>query len=295
MMTGNTPTALPMQIVVRSIPFPFSEAINPRWHPLRPEWSHMVNGASLAMPYLEPFLIKTVREALKNASDPSLKQDVQGFIGQEGQHYQNHRRYNDILKQKHYPELAEVEQLMEDDYRRLQAKSLRWRVAYTAGFETMTMGITEWLIDDRRYLFAGADASVTSFILWHMVEETEHKNVAFDLYQNLYGSYLPRLWGLVYATYHVAKYSRLAYIRMLKRDGLWWQWRSRLRLYAMVGRFAKNIAPAMLQSVFPNYHPSKVKDPDWVSRWTAAYANLPANSIPLLNTDNSEISPQFGG
>jgi uncharacterized protein len=280
-------------IIVRSIPFAFSEGMNPRWHPARPEWSHMANGASLVMPYLEPFLIKTVSEALKNTSNPALKKDVQGFIGQEGQHFQYHRRYNEILKQGHYPDLAEVEQQMEADYKQLQQRSLRWRVAYTAGFETMTMGITEWLIKDRKDLFAGADPSVASLILWHMVEETEHKNVAYDLYRDLYGAYLPKLWGLVYATYHVAKYSRLAYVRMLKRDGLWYQWRSRLRLYAMIARFFVNVAPAMLQSLMPSYHPSKVKDPDWVARWAQAYANLPKGSIPLLDTGNPEIPAEF--
>ena len=280
-------------IIVRSIPFAFDEGLNPRWHPARHEWSHMVNGASLVMPYLEPFLIKTVSEALKNIADPALKKDVQGFIGQEGQHFQCHRRYNEILKQGHYPDLAEVEQAMEADYRQLQQRSLRWRIAYTAGFETMTMGITEWLIKDRKDLFAGADPSVASLILWHMVEETEHKNVAYDLYQHLYGAYLPKLWGLIYATYHVAKYSRRGYVCMLKRDGLWYQWRSRLRLYAMIARFFVNIAPAMLQSLRPSYHPSKMQDPDWVSRWSRAYANLPKGSIPLLDTGNPDIPAQF--
>lgn len=52
-----------------------------------------------------------------------------------------------------------------------------------------------------------------------MVEETEHKNVAFDLYQDLFGSYRPRVWGLIIAAYHVTKYSRRAYREMLKKDG----------------------------------------------------------------------------
>ena len=95
-------------ILVRRIPFAFDEDINPVWNRGQPEWSHMVNGASLAMPYLEPFLIKTVTEALKQVDDPALKADVQAFIGQEGVHYQSHRRYNEILK-RHYPELGQVE------------------------------------------------------------------------------------------------------------------------------------------------------------------------------------------
>jgi uncharacterized protein len=88
-------------ILVRQIPFAFAETIDPRWHPARPEWSHMVNGASLAMPYLEPFLIKTVTEAMKAVQDPQLRADVQAFIGQEGVHFRNHRRYNDILKRSY--------------------------------------------------------------------------------------------------------------------------------------------------------------------------------------------------
>jgi hypothetical protein len=80
---------------------------------------------------------------------------------------------------------------------------------------------------------------------------------------------------------------------MLKRDGLWRQWRSRLRLYAMVARFLIHTSPAMLHSLVPGYHPSKIKDPLWVAHWIKAYADLPANYIPLLNTRDPEIPAQF--
>ena len=279
-------------ILVRRIPFDLAEPIEPVWHPARPEWSHMANGASLAMPYLEPFLIKTVREALAKSGDPQLKADVHAFIGQEGQHFQNHQRYNDMLKRR-YPELAEVEAELDADYKRFQNKSLRWRLAYTAGFETMTMGLTEWLIRARTMLFGGADPSVSSLVLWHMVEETEHKNVAFDLYQHVYGGYWPRAWGLIFATAHVAWASRKAYKRMLMRDGLWHKMASRLRLYHMVLRFFVHTSPAMLRSLVPFYHPAKVRDPEWVAQWATAYAGLPAGSIPLLDTSDPDIPARF--
>lgn len=279
-------------IVVRQIPFAFDEGIDPVWHPGRPEWSHMVNGASLAMPYLEPFLIKTVTEALKQVGEAGLKADVHGFIGQEGVHYRNHRRYNEILKQS-YPELAEVEAGLEADYRKFQSRSLKWRLAYTAGFETMTMGITEWLIRQRKLLFAGSDPAVASLVLWHMVEETEHKTVAWDLYRHLHRDPLARAWGLAYATWHVAWASRKGYVRMLKRDGLWRNWRSRLRLWAMVARFLLHTSPAMLRSLLPGYHPAGAHDPDWVKRWAGAYAALPQGAIPLLDTADPEIPARF--
>ncbi len=94
------------------------------------------------------------------------------------------------------------------------------------------MGITEWLIRSRSQLFAGSDSAIASLILWHMVEETEHKNVAWDLYNHLYGDWRGRAWGLVCGTVHVALSSRKGYAAMLKRDGLWRSPLSRFRLWA---------------------------------------------------------------
>ena len=280
------------QIVVRRIPFSFDEGIDPVWNSAHHEWSHMFNGASLTMPYLEPFLIKTVREAVSQVNDPTLKDEVMGFIGQEGAHYKNHRRLNEILK-RHYRELAEVETEMEADYARFQGKSLRWRLAYSAGFETMTMGVTEWLIGDRSKLFAGANASVTSLILWHMVEETEHKNVAYDLYMHIYGDYWPKIWGLLCGSWHVGWCSRKGYIRMLKRDGRWSSFKSRLKVWGFVWEFLTKAGPAMIRSMVPGYHPSKVKDPDWIAQWASSYEMLPEGSIPLLDTGDESIPAQF--
>jgi len=281
------------EILVRRIPFRFDEDIDPVWNKSRPEWSHMVNGASLTMPYLEPFLIKTVREALTRLDDPKLKADVEGFMGQEGAHYRNHRRYNDILK-AHYPELEEVEAMMERDYTKFQKRSLRWRLAYTAGFETMTIGMTEWLIRRRADLFSGADTNVSSLVLWHMVEETEHKNVAYDLYKHLFGKdYFARQWGLLMGSWHVAWMSRKGYVRMLKRDRLWGKLSSRVALYGMVARFFWHASPAMLRALVPGYHPTKVEDPEWIDHWADAYDGLDEGEIPLLDTSNPEIPARF--
>lgn len=60
----------------------------------------------------------------------------------------------------------------------------------------------------------------------------------------------------------------------------------------MIARFFVNISPAVIKSVLPRYHPRKIDDPDWVSRWTAAYAHLPKNSISaLFSAWNGDASP----
>ncbi|MEO1078801.1 MAG: metal-dependent hydrolase [Pseudomonadota bacterium] len=282
-----------LDIVVRRIPFVLHEGIDPVWNPGKREWSHMVNGASLTMPYLEPFLIKTMREALPHINDDRLRAEAQGFVEQEAQHYQNHRRYNDMLKSKGYDVLAQVEEGYREEYAALSKRSLHWKLAYSAGFETMTIGMTEWLIRGRQKLFQNADPMVTSFVLWHMVEETEHKSVAIDVYRACFDDYLVRVAGLFWGSLHVALLARRAYTAMLKADGVWGNWRSRLRLYRMVASFFANATPAMARALVPGYHPQRVPDPAWAELWGDHYKRLKEGEIPLLNTSDSEIPPVF--
>jgi len=288
-----TEPAAAHEIIVRKIPFAFDEGINPIWHPDQPEWSHMINGGSLTMPYLEPFLIRTVREAMTKIDDPGLLQDARSFNAQEGQHFRNHRRFNELVKANGYAELSQIEDELEADYARLQKKSLKWRLAYTAGFETMTMGVTEWLISQRSKLFTGADPSVASFVLWHMVEETEHKTVAFDLYQHLYNDYWARVWGIVSGSWHVVKFSRKAYVLSLKKDGRWADVGSRWTTLKRSMNFVWNVGKLLVKSASPGHHPNQVSDPEWVTQWMHAYDGLPEDRIPLLDTADPEIPAQF--
>jgi hypothetical protein len=75
------------------------------------------------------------------------------------------------LKSNGYPELADVEARLGRSYEKLSTKSLRTRLAYSAGFECMTNGITTWFINKRTQLFAHASPVVSSFWLMHMIEE----------------------------------------------------------------------------------------------------------------------------
>jgi hypothetical protein len=97
----------------------------------------------------------------------------------------------------------------------------------------------------------------------------------------------------VCGTAHVALASRKGYAAMLRRDGLWRNPLSRLRLWIMVARFLIHTSPAMLRSLLPGYHPARVRDPAWVSHWADAYAGLPEGEIPLLDTADPQIPARF--
>lgn len=281
------------ELVVRRVPFEFPDGLEPVWHPGHREWSHMVNGSSLAMPYLEPFLIATLREAMPSIEDAAVVDEAKGFIAQEAQHYRTHRRYNELLKASGYPGLADVETAMERSYEKLRTRSLSYRLAYACGFETMTMGVTSWLVGKRGHLFHGSDTRVASFILWHMVEEVEHKRVAFDVYQAVDGSYLRRFVGVFTGSLHVFWWSRKACVSMLKTDGQWRNLRSRVRLWGRTAEFFLAIAPTVLRSASPRHDPRHEPDPAWVRQWIAGYADADPATVPLLDTNDRHMPVPF--
>ena len=278
---------------MRKIPFVFPDDLDPIWNPAHTEWSHMVNGASLVMPYLEPFLIATVRDAMTDIYDEAVLDEARGFIAQEGQHFRTHRRYNDLLKRNGYPSLGRVEADMKRSFEKLRDRSLTFRLAYTCGFETMTVGVTDWLVGERTRLFGGADTRVASFVLWHFVEESEHKNVAFDVYQSARGHYWQRVLGVFTGSLHVFWWSRKGAVEMLKVDGRWRNLRSRWRLWQRTAAFFAAVIPVVARSVLPSHDPRHHADPRWVRDWIEGYATADGDSAPLLDTFDRDIPVPF--
>jgi predicted metal-dependent hydrolase len=283
------------ELVVRKIPFEFPDDIEPHWKRDDPELSHMINGASLTMPYLEPFLIDSIRDALRGVTDAKVREEARGFMAQEGQHFRHHRRYNELLKSKGYPELAQVEDAMQTSYDRMRKnRSLAFRMGYTAGFESMTLGVTRWLVEKRHDLFQNADSRVASFVLWHMVEETEHKRVAYNVYQAACPGYWMRALGVFTGSLHVMWYSRRGYITMLKKDGLWFNPRSRFRLWRRVTQLLVAVMPFLLRSALPGHDPEQEADPEWVRAWIDGYARQATpGSVPLMDTSTCEMPPPY--
>lgn len=276
-------------IVTRRVPFEFPDDIDPHWTPKDPEFAHMWNGFSLTMPYLEPYLIRTMREGMEKVTTPATRADAAGFMAQEGQHYQMHQRFNALLKQ-HYPELQAIEDDMTRYYTALAKKSLARKLAYSAGFESMTLGVTRFLIGERRSLFVGADTRVVSFWLWHMVEETEHKTAAFDVYQEACGNYFTRAAGVFHGSWGVLYPGLRAAILMLKKDGLWKQWRTRWRLLKQIAKFARFAGPYLLRSTLPGHDPRSEADLEWVKEFQRRYPDgVTAEAPPLVDTSHPDM------
>ena len=139
--------------------------------------SHLAAALSSLFPDGEDFFVRSVRHFRDDITDPALKKQVAGFIGQEAVHGREHRVFNDRLDELGYPTKL---------YERITKRGLELReriatpkanLALTAGLEHFTATLAELLLEheDARRLFGHAE--VRNLFLWHALEESEHKAV----------------------------------------------------------------------------------------------------------------------
>lgn len=282
------------KITVRPFAIEFPDDLDPKWVPNNTVRSHFFNGVSLTMPYLEPFLVRTMREAAGLIDEPELLEDIRAFNGQEASHYKCHRRLNTLLKTNGYPEFEEVETRLDAAYKKLSTRSLRTRLAYSAGFECMTNGFTTWLINKRQQLFAGASPHIASFWLMHMIEETEHKTVAFDVYMAYSGQYWPRAVGVFHGSFHVLGFSIIGMFTALKKDGTLTEFRCITGIIRQLSSLLWNVGPFLLRALLPWHNPRGEADPEWMRLWIAGHAELSADELlPLIDTNNPDMPVPF--
>jgi uncharacterized protein len=281
------------KIVVREFSFDFPNDLNPKWNPNNVIFAHFLNGVSLTMPYLEPYLCKTNDDARKRLEDPQLLDDIKQFNGQEYRHHECHKRLNVLLNKNGYPEFADIEKKIKNSYKKLGVKSLRSRLAYSAGFETMTQGFTKWLLGKRTKLFKNACPFISSFWLMHMVEEAEHKTVAFDVYMSCSGSYLPRALGVFRGSFHVLGYASLGMFTALRKDGLLWTLEGQLGIAKLFGAIIWNVGPFFINALMPWHSPRHSKDPEWFKDWVEAYPSEDPKKQPLIDTSDPKIPIPF--
>lgn len=150
--------------------------------------SHLAASLSAVFPDGEDFFVRSVRKFRDQIADPELKRQVAGFIGQEAIHGREHRALNNRLAELGYITkkveaitkwgLAQREKIMSD----------KANLAATAALEHFTATLAELLLtsEETRRLF-GHD-EVKHLFMWHALEESEHKAVAFDVYKAVGGS-----------------------------------------------------------------------------------------------------------
>ena len=224
------------------------------------------------MPYLEPYLIDTMRQARARLSDPALIAEIDLFIGQEAAHFRQHQQFNRRLADLGYKSVPISEAALKSDYQGFACdRSFAFNLAYAEDFEAMALVIGHMLVRDRTYLFGDGEASVSSLILWHFIEEIEHKCATYDVFKALDGRYHRRIHGLLFAMAHIMGRTRQGYRALMIEDGLWSSWRSRLALCGLLLRMFVRMTPGLLLMAWGSAGPFIRLTPRWhqVFFWSA--------------------------
>jgi predicted metal-dependent hydrolase len=158
--------------------------------------SHVVAHLSALFPEGEDFFVRSVRRFADQITDPELTSRVQGFIGQEVTHGREHRALNERLHQMGYP-TRRIDRITHRDFKRFERLlSPLTCLAVTAAFEHHTAVLAEMLLSDERAQAILGATEVRSMLLWHAIEESEHRSVAFDVYHSVGGTETRRIWTM---------------------------------------------------------------------------------------------------
>ncbi len=196
MSTSITHTPADVAIKPRKMQFPFGEIKDRFFFAGNSLLSVFFGALSSTFPPGEAEFIASVRNYRDRVTDPVLKEQIRGFIGQEGHHSHQHKQINEVLRNLGI-DAVRLEKHLERDLQKFTSRKFatpKLRLAMTVGMEHMTAIMAEFVLKNPEVLEPLED-SVKDLLYWHAVEEIEHKAVAFDVYMQLEGDrqYLRRV------------------------------------------------------------------------------------------------------
>lgn len=252
------------QLRQRRVVFDFPEGRSANWHPRLGEFAAAANAVSLMMPYVEPFIVRTMRDqipALERTS-PELATATRVYVAQEAQHQAQHRRFNAAVASR-VSGVRWVERGLAATFRAFGRRSDRFRCAFAAGSEAGAYAIARWVERHHAELFDGADPESARLFLWHLAEEVEHKDVAFDVWDARFGRRGTLIWATALSLAVLAAFTLLGTIlglaeqRRLFSPVAWW------RLNRWAWGFAFSELPNLFAACMPGHHPRQFVDPVW--------------------------------
>jgi predicted metal-dependent hydrolase len=216
--------------------------------------------------------------------DERLVAALDKFTAQEGQHYRQHALFNQTFRGRGYDGLGPLEDELEADYQRFtKTKSLRFNLAYAEGFEAFT---SQLAIAGAERDAKGWHPAAQALFGWHLLEELEHRTVAFDVYQHVFGGYPYRVAVSLFAQRHLIRFVDHATTYMLERDreviaAKYGGASGRAaRMRVLRRQFLGDLLPRVARTYSPWYTPHAIEMPARMSELAARIAEN-RDSLPL--------------
>lgn len=141
-----------------------------------------LNTLSTFFPEGERYFITSLRNYRSQITEPELQEAVRNFIGQEAMHGREHDEYNNAMAAAGLNtkgQEAQVTWLLETVQKYLPEST---QLGGTIALEHMTALMGDFILRHKE-IFEHADPTYRDIWLWHAYEETEHKGVAYDVWE----------------------------------------------------------------------------------------------------------------
>jgi len=248
-----------MDIPRRDVDLDFDPTAVPRdWANDDPYQTTFLNALSLLFPEGEKFFVDSVKHFKGSVADAALQKQIVGFIGQEAMHGKEHRAFNEMLEAHGFHSAPKVDARLRRFLKLVRrVLSPKSQLAVTCALEHFTAMLAEQTLTDER-IQNEMHPTVRPLWMWHALEESEHKAVAFDVYRAVGGGYARRIAIMMLTTVVFFIAQGLAHGRMMAdRKILWkpWTWvRGMTRMWIWPGFFTRLLVP-YLSYYRPGFHP----------------------------------------
>jgi len=231
--------------------------------------SAFVVALSGSFPPGEKEFIQSVRLFVDQVRDPKLIADVKDFTAQEGQHSLQHKLMNEAFDRLGYSATRVSEQFEEIEQEWAEERSDADRLAATVVMEHITAVMAHFALT-RPEEFDPLPDSVRELLLWHAIEEIEHKSVAFDVYEECVGdrNRLRRqlLLHMVLFPLGIRDFQRML-LRELGHKPTWKERAEMARYLLGPGGLVVSVLPRYLALLKPGFHPWDVDNSHLVDEW----------------------------
>ncbi|CAI3147250.1 hypothetical protein MWMV17_MWMV17_02522 [Acinetobacter calcoaceticus] len=251
--------------------------------------THFMTALSALFPAGEKFFIDSVRAVRYHPSikdDEALQKEISAFIGQEAMHTQEHVNFN-ASAQKFGHDVETLEKFTDTAIQTaIQAfvkivkpfgmtKEMVDLTATTA-LEHFTATIASQLLVNKHIQELMTDETMSTMWYWHAIEENEHKAVAFDVYEGVFGkgvkAYALRTSSLVFAMTLIFLIQSSFVLRLLKQDK-----KLNLGELSVIYKYAYSpskgiitgMAKEMLAYFKPGFHPNDLDTVGLLKTWKA--------------------------
>ncbi len=248
-----------------------------------PITSTLLYAMSASFPEGERFFIDAVRHYQKDIEDPVLAKQVRGFIGQEAHHGQVHEAFNARVQSLGLA-MDRVQRYFKwriDFGRRKLSPSQK--LAVTAALEHVTATLAQYTLENPDGgLGDSSNSPLREMLIWHAMEEIEHKSVAFDVYRTQVDNEKQRIaiakiiFRMFWVQMAIAQLMFLWHDRRLPslrhiREAWDFMWGEK--------GFRRWAAPEFRKYLRTGFHPSDIDQGHLLESWSETYPEVAALQV----------------